>query len=96
MGATNIPAGSLDVALLINTLFQSKADDKVIKEAFRLLKDGGKMMIIDWAKAAAPFGPPLNDRTDPQEIKKFSEIAGFSFVDDFSAGPYHYGMTFIK
>lgn len=96
VGATKIPAGSLDVTFVINMLFQSKRDDLVLQESYRLLKNGGKMIVIDWLKISTPFGPPMADRTNPQEIRQFAETAGFKLVDEFEAGRYHYGMMFVK
>jgi len=81
---------------LINILFQSHKDDLVIKEAYRLLKIGGKLIIIDWKRVSTPFGPPMADRTKPEEIKGFAQTAGFKLVDEFEAGRYHYGMMFVK
>lgn len=96
VGATKIPAESLDVALLINTLFQSTKDDLIIKESFRLLRAGGKLLVIDWEKVSTPFGPPLADRPDKEEIKKFAQASNFGFLEEFSAGLYHYGLLFSK
>jgi len=96
VGATKIPADSLDVAMLHNMLFQSVKDDQVIKEAARLLKVGGRLMIIDWLKVATPFGPPMTDRTDKEQIKSSGLSAGLRLVEEFEAGPYHYGLLFVK
>jgi len=96
VGATKIQEGSLDIALLVNMLFQSKKDDLVIREASRLVKRGGKVVVVDWLKIAAPFGPAVEDRTNPDEIKKFSVDAGLKLLDEFDAGPYHYGIVFEK
>ena len=96
VGATKIAAESLDAAYLINILFQSHKDDLVIKEAYRLLKSGGKLIIIDWKRVSTPFGPPMADRTKPEEVKGFARMAGFKLVDEFEAGRYHYGIMFVK
>lgn len=96
VGATKVPAASLDLAFLINILFQSQKDDLVIKEAHRLLKSGGKLLIVDWKRISAPLGPPLTDRTKKEEIGKFCQEAGFRLLEEFDAGPYHYGMIFMK
>ncbi len=96
VGATKVPTESLDVAFLINILFQSKKDDLVIKEAYRLTKPGGRLVVIDWLKISTPFGPPIADRTDPEQIKNFCVNSGFRPMEEFPAGPYHYGMMFIK
>lgn len=96
VGATKIPVASVDIALLHNVLFQSTDDAMVLKEAARLTKRGGKLMIIDWTKIASPFGPPIADRTNPTEIKSMAQAAGFKLIEEFEAGPYHYGLIFIK
>ncbi len=96
VGATKIQEGSLDIAMLINMLFQSEKDDMVIREASRLVKRGGKVVVIDWLRIAAPFGPKIEDRTNPDEIKKFAADCGLKILDEFDAGPYHYGIVFEK
>jgi len=95
-GATNIPAESLDVAFIHNVLFQSVKHEGFLKETARLLKNGGKLMIIDWKKAGSPFGPPVKDRPDPQQIKQLAESIGLKLIEEFDAGPYHFGMIFTK
>ncbi|MFA5029877.1 MAG: methyltransferase domain-containing protein [Patescibacteria group bacterium] len=96
VGATKIPEASLDIAFIHNVLFQSDKDDLVIKEAYRLVKLGGKLMVIDWLKVKAPFGPLLGDRIDKEEVKKMAQATGFNFLEEFMAGPYHYGLIFVK
>ncbi len=96
IGATKIPAESLDASFIINTLFQSTKDDLLIQEAFRLTKPGGRVIVIDWKRVSAPFGPSMDERTKPEEIRKFCETAGFRLVEEFEAGPYHYGMMWVK
>ncbi len=96
VGATKIEAGSLDVIFLHNVLFQSDHDDLVLKETHRLLKKGGKLMVIDWQRVSAPFGPPVGDRPKPEDVKRYGMEAGFKVLEEFTAGPYHYGVTFEK
>lgn len=96
IGATNIPAASLDAAFIHNVLFQVGEHAGFLKEAARLLKSGGKLMIIDWKKSGAPFGPPVKDRPDPETVKTMASASGFKLTEEFEAGPYHWGMMFIK
>jgi len=96
VGATNIPAASLDVAFIHNVLFQVTGHEGFIKETARLLKSGGKLMVIDWKRTGAPFGPPVADRPDPATIKSLVEKNGFTLASEFEAGPYHFGLIFIK
>jgi len=96
VGATNIPASSLDAAFIHNVLFQAGEHAGFLKETARLLKSGGKLMIIDWKKTGAPFGPPVEDRPDPEAVKALASQSGFKLLEEFEAGPYHWGMMFAK
>lgn len=96
VGAAKIPDGSLDAALIINTLFQSKKKGEILREALRLLKVGGMLLIAEWKRAGTPFGPALAERVDPEEIKKLTLSLGFKLKEEFEAGPYHYGFIFKR
>ncbi len=95
-GATKIKAQSLDFALLINILFQSKNDDQIIKEATRLLKSGGKLLVADWNKVLTSFGPAPVDRIKPEAVKKIAKDLNLKLIDEFDAGNYHFGLIFEK
>ncbi|MFA6215649.1 MAG: class I SAM-dependent methyltransferase [Patescibacteria group bacterium] len=96
VGAAKIPEKSLDFALLINNLFQSKEHENLFKEALRLLKDDGQLLIIDWKMENGTFGPPLVDRVKPEAVKKIANKLNLKLVDEFAAGAYHYGLIFRK
>src|SRR3989339_232934 len=92
IGATKIPDENLDVAFLVNVLFQSEKDDIIIKEAYRLLKPQGKLLIIDWLSTSTPFGPPIKDRPKKEVLKKYAQDSGLQLIEEFEAGPYHFGL----
>ncbi len=91
-GGTKIPDKSLDVVLLVN----NQPNEAMLKESARLVKDGGKLAIVDWEKVAAPFGPPTKDRLDKEATKQQVVALGFKSAEEFKAGPYHFGFIFIK
>jgi ubiquinone/menaquinone biosynthesis C-methylase UbiE len=93
-GSTKIRKNSLDFALLINILFQSKQHEDLLVETMRLLKGDGKLLIVDWNQAPASFGPPAIDRVKSQEIKKLAKKLKLKLIDEFPAGTYHYGLIF--
>lgn len=94
--STKLPDDELAAAFLINILFQSKDDKNIIIEAKRILKPGGKLLIIDWNQTVIPFGPPLVDRVKPEEIKTMARALELKLAKEFDAGKYHWGMIFIK
>lgn len=95
-GATKIQENSLDYALLINTLFQTKNHEQIIKESHRLLKPGGKLFLVEWKTAGGPIGPTQSMRIEPETLKKLALGLGFKILKEFKAGDNHYGIIFIK
>jgi len=95
-GATKIDSGKLDVAMLINTLYQSKKRVEIIREAIRLLKKKGKLVIVEWKSSALPFGPSIDARVNKDLLKQGAGKLGMVLEEEFEAGEYHYGMVFEK
>jgi len=91
-----IESSSLDTALLINTLYQSPKRLEILREATRLLKKDGKFAIVDWKKINTPFGPPLEDKVNIENIKEVLKKLGFLLQEEFDAGHYHFGLIFVK
>jgi len=96
IGATKIPAESLDVIFIVNVLFQSDKDAEIIRESHRLLKPQGKLVVVDWDQISAPFGPPMQDRAKKEDVKQAASNSGFQLTEEFQAGQYHYGLVFVK
>lgn len=94
--ATNIESESLDIVFLINTLFQSQKRVDLIREAMRMLKRNGKMIIVEWNNADCPLGPLPENKVDINLLKNGMNKLGMKQEDEFTAGSYHYGMVFTK
>jgi ubiquinone/menaquinone biosynthesis C-methylase UbiE len=95
-GSTKIEAESVDFIIITNLFFQTKKHEVILKEAFRILKKNGIVFIADWVKTATPLGPPVKMRVDPEKIKEIASNVGLTFEKEFQAGPYHFGMVFVK
>ncbi|HZJ40904.1 MAG TPA: class I SAM-dependent methyltransferase [Candidatus Saccharimonadales bacterium] len=94
--ATKIETESLDKALLINVLHQSEKRAEIIREAYRMLKRGGYLMIVEWSSADSPLGPKPEKRLKLESLKIAAKKLGFDIQEEFVAGPYHYGLLLIK
>ena len=94
--ATKIESGSLNVALLVNTLYQSHKRAEIIRESVRMIKKGGKLIIVEWKNIALPFGPPAEERVNKDALIKSGPRLGLEFEEEFFAGHYHYGLIFTK
>ena len=95
-GATKINNNYLDFALLINILFQSNNDNEIIKEAVRLLKPNGKLLVIDWQAGRFPIGPKPEDKIPAEQLIGIAESFGSTVDKQFEAGKFHYGIVFGK
>jgi ubiquinone/menaquinone biosynthesis C-methylase UbiE len=95
-GATKIQESSLDLGILNNVLFQSANMPEMIKESIRLIKAGGRLLVIDWKSAGAPLGPKMDLKVNPEKIKELCEVFGLKLEKEFEAGQYHFGLIFRK
>ena len=86
-------SNSLDLVLMTNLLFQVDDREGVFKEAARILKSGGKVLVVDWNESAR-IGP--EKKVSAEEIKKVAREAGFSLISEFPAGKFHFGIIFEK
>ncbi|MFH1145568.1 MAG: methyltransferase domain-containing protein [bacterium] len=94
IGAAKIPQASLDAVTIVNVLFQSKKPDLVLQEAHRLLKLGGRLLVIDWKPGNISFAP--QQRITKEAVKQAALSSGFVMDQEFDPGKYHWGMIFSK
>jgi len=86
-------SNSCDLILMTNLLFEVDDKKKTMEEGKRVLKKGGKLLIVDWKKEA-PLGP--KDKVSVEEIKKIAKEIDFKLEKEFEAGLYHWGMVFKR
>ena len=89
-GKTPIPEKSLDVCFFVNVLSQLKNRAASLREASRLLKDDGKIVIVDWLKKIGPLGPEESAMLNEQKVKVLAEQCDLEIVDSDAAGDYHF------
>ncbi|MDO8499760.1 MAG: methyltransferase domain-containing protein [bacterium] len=95
-GATPIPAGSLDAIFFVNVFSLLKDSASAIREAGRLLTDTGILVIIDWEKKLGALGPAADHLISPSDFISLAAENNFKMASQFSAGDYHFCLTFIK
>jgi ubiquinone/menaquinone biosynthesis C-methylase UbiE len=76
--------GIADLVYMINLHHELEEPEKIVREAFRLLKHGGKLMIIDWKKEEMPEGPPLSIRVTEGTIREHVRKAGFVRITTYN------------
>ena len=90
---TLLKYNSIDYAMLFNIL-HAENPMELLKEAFRILKPGGKAGIIHWIySSTTPRGPSMDIRPKPEQCIEWIKLAGFTIKSDvISLPPYHYGI----
>jgi len=96
VGTTTIAEGTVDLVILANILHQSQMRKEILAETARVLKKGGRVLVVDWKKQAVPFGPAVAQRVDEQEVKTSCQQAGMSQSGSVDTDQYHYGLLFTK
>jgi ubiquinone/menaquinone biosynthesis C-methylase UbiE len=90
---TTLISESCDLILMTNLLFEVDDIKKVLEEGKRVLRKGGKILVVDW-KEEAEVGPER--RVSPEKIKELAKEIGLKFEEEFEAGVYHFGLIFSK
>ena len=82
--------GTADLVYMINLHHELEEPLRVLKESHRLIRKGGKLMIIDWKKEETPEGPPLGLRVTELTIESQMRKSFFSNISKYAVLPYHH------
>lgn len=93
---TKLREGLLDAGMLINTLFQIEDKKSALTEVARVLRKGGKLLVVDWADSFGGMGPQPGQVLTKDVAKALLEASGFVFERDFPAADHHYGLAFKR
>jgi ubiquinone/menaquinone biosynthesis C-methylase UbiE len=96
LGGTKLRDKSVDVVIISNVLFQTPDKQTVIEEAERVLRDGGRLLLIDWTGSFNNMGPTPEQVFPEKDARELVESFDFTFDRILSAGHYHYGLIFRK
>lgn len=86
---TGLEDETLDWVIVKDVLFQNKNKQKILEEAKRVLKVGGKILTMEWNENVF-IGPNKDSRISKDELSKIIFDAGFIFKKEADAGDYHY------
>ena len=105
-GVTEIEDGTLDVILMVNVFHgfnASRKTDEAITEFSRLIKDDGRIAIMDYKKWDVPKGPPTQVRSSPEELEEMFLKHNLKMTylneeigEDIPEGKSHYFIVFEK
>jgi ubiquinone/menaquinone biosynthesis C-methylase UbiE len=94
-GATKLPDTGTDFVILSSLLHQVRNRNEVLREAYRILKTGGQILVVEYTPDAM-FGPPVPQRLPKEEAAKLLEQYSFRPVKELQAGAFHYALLYQK
>lgn len=92
----NINQSSIDIVFVINILHQTPLYINVLRNANRIVKKQGCILIIDWKTSAPSFGHLAVNRINQEKITDSLAQIGLRQTDTFDAGSYHYAIVATK
>ncbi len=82
---THLKSEILDGVLISNLIFLVEDKLAAATEAARILKKGGKIVMLEWT-----------DKYSPEKARELFIKAGLRFERQFAVGDHHYGLIFSK
>lgn len=92
INGTKIKDKIIDTVIASNIFFQVNDKDKFIEEIKRILKLGGKLLLIDWSDNASGIGVSFDKIISKNTAREMFEKKGFIWSRDVDAGAHHYGI----
>lgn len=93
---TTLKENLVDVVIIANTLFQTEHKKNVFAEAYRIVKNEGSLVLIDWKDSFNGLGPPAGDVMHEEDASALARDMGFVYDRSIPAGAYHYGLIYKK
>ena len=86
-----VKENSIDLAIMAFVLHELPKKEKVLSQIRKILKPGGKFLIVEWSHESTEKGPPANDRISIESASELLKKEGFSVkkAKDITFGFYY-------
>lgn len=95
-GGSKLKDKSVDRVIVSNILFQLENKENIAREASRILKDDGLILVVDWSASFGNLGPHNDHVFYKDDCAELFKSIGLVFVREIEAGENHYGLVFRK
>jgi len=84
----------VDIAVMVTVLHEIADKPTFLENVKKLVKDDGKVAVIEFHKRATPMGPPPAYRIGRDEVMEEMKKIGLTVLDDFDLGENYYCLVF--
>ncbi len=96
VNGTKLRSESMDAVIASNVFFLLEQKDNSCAEIKRILKRGGRVLVIDWLSSFGGLGPQQGDVFSKDKAIELFTKHGFTQDREINAGVNHYGIIFRK
>jgi len=93
---TGLDDGIADFCLLSSILHEVDQPAELMAEAFRLLKPGGRILVVEWKAELDSPGPPRRRRLSREKVEQLFRQTGFQNIQYFDWSRNYYATRGIK
>jgi len=91
-----LPDQSVDKILMAFVLHEVDHPVAYLQMLSKILKDDGKIFIVEWAPVESPMGPPLHERLSKTDLETFFAEAGFKLLRFETINEFQYFCEAVK
>ncbi len=96
-GGSKLATDSVHFVVLSNVMFHLEDKQGCLKEVYRVVKTGGRVLVVDWQESYGGMGPAPHQIVTSQMTEELFARAGFTKISDsLSGGDHHYAILFKK
>jgi ubiquinone/menaquinone biosynthesis C-methylase UbiE len=77
----------MDRIFVVNVLHEFEDRARLVHEIRRVLKESGRVSLVDFHKKQTSFGPPLNERISIDDVEGI--FSGFTSVESWSFNEFY-------
>ena len=96
LNGSKLRDGSCDAGIAANILSQVENSQVFADEVCRVIRNGGKLLVVDWSDSFGGLGPHSDNVISEADTRSLFLERGFSVEKSIYAGEHHFGVIFRK
>ena len=96
LDGSKLPEDCVDWVFMINMLFENRNKKQIISEALRILRDEGKILIVEWERKESLVGPDVSVRISKEALVELAYALDLTIEKEIKVSEYHYCLIFNK